>query len=421
MALPSSPEQPQPLRVVSKALADYIGRLGPVWVEGQVTELNPRSGQSYLRLRDLEADISTQLVADSRLIGQVQPALVEGSRVVVQLRVEYWTRRGSLNMRATDIRAVGLGDLLARIELLKQQLAREGLFAPERKRPLPFLPGLVGLVCGRGSAAERDVVENACRRWPAIRFEVRQVPVQGPAAAGAVAAAVAELDEHPEVDVIIVSRGGGSIEDLLPFSDETLVRAVAACRTPVISAVGHEQDNPLIDLVADVRASTPTDAARKVVPDLAEQLRLVADLRDRSGRVLRSRIETEAAHLLQLRRRPALADPTGVIDQLGERVHELSRRSSRELATLLTGVTQRLDHDRARLRAVSPQATLERGYAVVTTIDGAGDGNRQVIRDPAEVSVGECLLVRVAGGSFDVDVVASPSEPASARTSESGQ
>lgn len=409
MALPSSPEQPQPLRVVNQALADYIGRLGAIWVEGQVTELKPRSGQSYLRLRDLEEDVSTQVVAGAKVIGQVQPALVEGSRVVLLLRAEYWVRRGSLNMRATEIRTVGLGDLLARIELLKQQLAREGLFAPERKRPLPFVPRLVGLVCGRGSAAERDVVENACRRWPAIRFELRQVPVQGPAAAGAVAAAVAELDEHPEVDVIIVSRGGGSVEDLLPFSDETLVRTVAKCRTPVISAVGHEQDNPLIDLVADVRASTPTDAARKVVPDLAEQLRLIAELRNRSGRVLRNRFETESAHVLQLRRRPALADPTGVVDQLGERVHELSRRSSRELATLLTGVTQRLDHDRARLRAVSPQATLERGYAVVTTVDGSAPGGRHVVRDPAEVSVGDSLLVRVADGSFDVDVVASPS------------
>lgn len=400
----SSPEQPQPLRVVSRAIADYLGRLGKVWVEGQITELKPRAQQAFLRVRDLEADVSTEVVTSVRIVKQVQPALTEGSRVVLQLQPEYWMSRGSLVMRASEIRAVGLGDLLARIELLKQQLAREGLFAAERKHPLPFLPRLIGLVCGRDSAAERDVIENACRRWPAVRFEVRQVPVQGSASAAAVTAAVTELDGLREVDVIVITRGGGSVEDLLPFSDEALVRAVAACRTPVVSAVGHEQDNPLVDLVADVRASTPTDAARKVVPDLGEQLRLIADQRNRSSRVIRQRIEAESTHLTQLRRRPALADPTGLIEQLRDQVTELSRRSSRELASVLNEVTERLNHDRARLRAISPQATLDRGYAVVTAAAGTEPGHPHVIRDPSEVEVGDPLRVRVSRGSFDVTV-----------------
>ena len=264
-----------------------------------------------------------------------------------------------------EIRAVGLGELLARLERLRKSLAAEGLFAAERKRPLPFLPGLVGLVCGRDSAAERDVLENAGRRWPAVRFRVEQVPVQGAYAVGEVIAAVQRLDADPEVDVIIIARGGGSIEDLLPFSDEALVRAVAACRTPVVSAIGHEQDTPILDYVADLRASTPTDAAKRVVPDVSEQLALVSQLRDRARRAVSGWLAREESWLAGVRSRPALADPVREIERQADGIDALVARARTCLDSRLARASDDVTHTRARLLALSPASTLKRGYAIV--------------------------------------------------------
>jgi exodeoxyribonuclease VII large subunit len=243
-----------------------------VWVDGQLTQITRRPGTNtvFFVLRDPAADISLNVTAARQLIDGMADQLTEGSRVVVWAKPEFYLARGALQLHALEIRPVGVGELLARIERLKRLLASEGLFDTDRKRRLPFLPGTVGLVCGRGSAAERDVLENAKRRWPAVQFRVEAVAVQGPYAVAEIVNAVHILDADPQVDVIVIARGGGSVEDLLPFSDEALLRAASACRTPIVSAIGHEPDSPLLDLVADVRASTPTDAGKLIVPDLAE-------------------------------------------------------------------------------------------------------------------------------------------------------
>jgi exodeoxyribonuclease VII large subunit len=355
----------------------------------------------FLTLRDPVADVSLSVVGSRAVCEAVGPALVEGARVVVWASPEVYMTRGTLRLTAHDIRPVGVGELLARLERLKAVLAAEGLFAADRKRPLPFLPRAVGLVTGRGSAAQRDVLENSRRRWPAVRFELIEVAVQGPQAVQQVTDAVLSLDRHPEVDVIVVARGGGSLEDLLPFSDESLIRAVSAARTPVVSAIGHEQDSPLLDLVADFRASTPTDAGKRVVPDIGEQRQLVDGLRRRAYRAMAGRLEREAAALTALRSRPVLAAPVRELDRRGQEVAEWRDRARRTLGSRLDTAGADLVHTLARVRALSPAATLERGYAVVQRRDG------HVVLAADDVSTGEDLSVRVAQGRFPV-VVAPP-------------
>lgn len=394
MALDTTPESPASVRVVSKAVGDWIGRLGAVWVEGQIAQISRRAGTTYLTLRDTEAEMSVPVSVATKIVDACVPPLSEGARVVVHAKPEYWTGRGSLSFRAAEIRPVGLGELLAQLEARKNLLAAEGLFDPARKKPLPFLPRVVGLVCGRASDAERDVVTNARRRWEGVVFEVREVAVQGVRAVAEVSAAVRELDDLPEVDVIVVTRGGGSVEDLLPFSDEGLVRAVAACRTPVVSAIGHEKDSPLLDLVADWRASTPTDAGKRVVPDMAEELRRVHDLRGRAGLVVRTRLDQAQSQLDQLRHRPVLASPDVLVTSRADDVTAQLDRARRALDHRLERGADDVAHVRARVRALSPAATLERGYAVVQTDDGA------VVRDAAAVPTGALLRVRVAEGEL---------------------
>ena len=255
---------------------------------------------------------------------------------------------------------------------------------------------MIGLVCGRDSAAERDVVQNATRRWPAVRFRIEQSAVQGPYAAGEVAEALRKLDADPEVEVIVIARGGGSLEDLLPFSDEALLRAVAACRTPVVSAIGHEQDSPLLDYVADLRASTPTDAAKRIVPDVAEQLALVTQLRDRARRSVRGWLDRERSWLDGMRSRPALADPVREIERQAEQVEALTRRARQCLDASLTRAGDDIAHTRARPLALSPAGTLRRGYAIVQDADGA------VVRTAADVSAGQRLTVRFAEDQLTV-------------------
>jgi len=398
--LESSPEQPLPVRTVARAIGDWVGRLGRVWVEGQITQLTRRPGQPtcFLVLRDPAAEMSLQVACPRALLDAVNPPLTEGSRVVVWAKPEFRAQRGTLSLTAYDVRAVGVGALLARLEQLRQVLAAEGLFAPERKRRLPFLPGTVGLITGRASAAERDVVDNARRRWPAVRFRIENVAVQGGYAVSEVLAALQRLDNDPAVDVIVIARGGGSVEDLLPFSDESLVRAVVACRVPVVTAVGHETDVPLVDHAADRRASTPTDAAKLVVPDVAEELQKVATMRGRARRCVAGRLDSEQHRLDGLRTRPALADPAAQLDRWSAVIAAGRERARRATLARVGDARTEIATLAGRVTALSPQATLDRGYAVLQRHDGAA------VRDAAEVGVGDRLTARVARGVLTVEV-----------------
>ncbi|WP_369216212.1 exodeoxyribonuclease VII large subunit [Streptomyces flavofungini] len=401
MALNTSADAPLPVGQVSRLIGGWIDRLGAVWVEGQITQLSrrPGAGVVFMTLRDPSHDISVSVTCYRQVFDAVADVVSEGARVVVHAKPEWYAPRGQLSLRAAEIKPVGVGELLARIEQLKKRLSQEGLFAPERKRPLPFLPQLIGLVTGRASAAERDVLENARHRWPAVRFEVRNVPVQGVHAVPQVVQAVKDLDAHGEVDVIVVARGGGSVEDLLPFSDEQLIRAVASCRTPVVSAIGHEPDSPLLDLVADLRASTPTDAAKKVVPDVGEEYERVRWLRDRARRCMNAFLEREDRGLAHALARPSMEHPHRMVEEREEQVSALVDRSRRTLGHLLDRAGSELTHTHARVVALSPAATLQRGYAVLQKPDGT------VVRSPGDVSVDEELRARVAEGEFHVRTV----------------
>jgi exodeoxyribonuclease VII large subunit len=396
MALETSAESPVPVRTVLRMVGEWVGRLGRVWVEGQIAELNRRGNTVFLTLRDPVAAVSARVVCTRAVFDANDPPPAEGARVVIWARPDFNVSRGSFSLTALEMRAVGIGELLARLERLRRSLAAEGLFAAERKRALPFLPGMVGLICGRDSAAERDVLKNAALRWPAVRFRVEQVAVQGAYAVEEIVAALQRLDADPAVDVIIVARGGGSIEDLLPFSDETLIREVAACRTPVVSAIGHEQDTPILDYVADVRASTPTDAARRVVPDVSEQIALVAQLRSRARRSVAGRIDRELSWLAAIKSRPALANPVREIERQQELVTALAQRARRCLSATLDRASDDVSHTRARLLALSPAATLRRGYAIVQ------HGDSSVVRSAAEVTREEKLIVRFADDQLTV-------------------
>ncbi|MGV9884508.1 exodeoxyribonuclease VII large subunit [Streptomyces sp. NPDC003006] len=398
MALNTSADAPLPVGQVSRLIGSWIDRLGAVWVEGQITQLSrrPGAGVVFMTLRDPSHDISVSVTCYRQVFDAVADVVSEGARVVVHAKPEWYAPRGQLSLRAAEIRPVGVGELLARIEQLKKSLAAEGLFAPGRKKALPFLPQLIGLVTGRASAAERDVLENARHRWPAVRFEVRNVPVQGVHAVPQVVQAVKDLDALDEVDVIIVARGGGSVEDLLPFSDEQLIRAVASCRTPVVSAIGHEPDNPLLDHVADLRASTPTDAAKRVVPDVGEEYERVQALRERARRCMDAFLDREDRGLAHALARPCMEHPHRMVEEREEQVSALVDRTRRTLGHLLDRAASELTHTHARVVALSPAATLQRGYAVLQKVDGA------VVRAPEEVGADEELRARVAEGEFTV-------------------
>ena len=398
MVLQTSPEHPAPVRTIANAIAGWIDRLGSVWVEGQIAQLNRRQGMNtvFLTLRDPVADLSVTVTCSRTVFDSLNPPVVEGASVVVHAKPSYYPTRGTLSLYADDIRMVGLGELLARLERRRQLLAAEGLFAAELKRRLPFLPDCIGLVTGRGSAAERDVLENARRRWPGVRFRVLNTAVQGANAAGEVIDALGALDRDLEVEVIVIARGGGSVEDLLPFSDEALIRAVHQARTPVVSAIGHEPDSPLLDLVADLRASTPTDAAKLVVPDVAEEVERVIRLRDRGRRVLTAWVAQQQHQLDTVRARPSLADPRAGLADRAREVEELRDRTRRCLGHQLDRASDDLAHRLARVRALSPLATLERGYAVLQ------DESGNVVTSVAQVSPGDPLRARVSDGTLGV-------------------
>ena len=401
-------EAPWPVARLAAELKAYIDRLGAVWIEGELAQWNVRAGNVYAKLRDLEQDVTVDLRVWSSVLARSDEQFAQGDRVVVLVKPDYWVKGGSLTMSAQAIRHAGLGDLLERLERLRRQLAAEGLFDAERKRPLPFLPQCIGLITGKDSDAEQDVLKNARLRWPDVRFRVRHAAVQGDRAAADVAAGIRELDADPEVDVIVVARGGGDFQNLLPFSDEALLRTAAACATPLVSAIGHEADRPLLDEVADLRASTPTDAAKRVVPDVAEQRAIVQQLRGRMALRISSALAQQISFVGQLRSRPVLAQPQSMIDGraqeltqwiargdtvIGHRI-ELARAESAELA--------------GRLRTLSPRSTLERGYAIAQGPDG------RVLRAASEAAAGDRLRVTLADGALST-TVEGPEPPASGR------
>ncbi len=399
-AAQTSPENPWPLVMLSQKLKAHIEKAPPAWVEGQIIELNKRANVSYLTIRDVDAEVSLSVTVWGSVLSQLATPLERGARVVALLKPDFWLKTGRLSMQGRDIRPVGLGDLLARIEQLRQALAAEGLFDARRKKKLPLLPQRIGLVTGRNSDAMKDVLRNAALRWPAVIFEVREVAVQGVNAVTAVIGALRELDADPAVDVIVIARGGGSLEDLLPFSHESLVRAVADAATPVVSAIGHEADRPLLDDVADLRASTPTDAAKRIVPDVGEELQRVDQARTQLDRRIDALLEREHYRLAQLRSRPALANPGTMLTARADDVARLGGRALTAVRSQLGRHADQVKHLRAQVRALSPQKTLDRGYAVVQL------GDRSIVRHPDQAPDGTPLTIRVAGGAFSAAAAA---------------
>jgi len=388
----TSSDAPATVRVVSEAIKEYVERLGPIWIEGEISELNERSGMmAFMRLRDPSVDMSISVMCHKSVIAAVKP-LPDNARIVMYAKPSWYTKNGSLSFSAREIRQVGVGELLARLEALKNLLAGEGLFNSDRKVALPLLPKVIGLICGRNTDAEKDVVENAKRRWPSVQFEIHEVTVQGAAAVTEVSAALRELEANKDVEVIIITRGGGSFEDLLPFSDEGLVRLAASCETPIVSAIGHEKDSPLLDLVADYRASTPTDAAKRVVPDIAEEIQMIGAMRDRARRTLLNRLDLEATRITNFKNRPVMKDPHVLITTRAEVIAGLRDRSNRSFGASIKLAKEELKQIKARVRALSPQSTLDRGYSVVQLADG------QIVTDPKKLKAGDELRLRLAKG-----------------------
>jgi exodeoxyribonuclease VII large subunit len=383
---------------VVELVGGWIDRLGWIWVEAQVIELKRRAAPTqFLTLRDTARNISASITTTAAVLDTAGP-LTEGTTVLAHLKPRVYIERGQLSFDCDELRIAGEGQLLARLEVLKRKLQAEGLFNPIRKQPLPFLPRGVGLITGANSAAERDVKTNVRLRWPGAAIVTRYALMQGPQSAADVITALLELDDNPDVAVIVIARGGGSLEDLLPFSDEGLIRAVAAARTPVVSAIGHEPDTPILDLVADLRASTPTDAAKRIVPDATEELRLIDTARTRLRGALTSRIATEQTLLNQLKSRPVLANPLAGFTVHIEQVTALRTRLQTaawravadERAVVATALT--------RIRSMSPKATLERGYAILTTDDA------QSVTSVADVEPNDNLSIYLADGQLGVTV-----------------
>ena len=394
----TSPERPWPLHRLSENLKLHIERAPATWIEGQLIEHKNNRGNLYMTMRDLEEEVSLPLTAWRAVAAGIDPSVQQGSRVVARVKPNFWVKGGRLSMVVQEMRPVGLGDLLARVELLRRRLAEEGLTSPARKRQLPVLPGVIGLITGRDSDALKDVVRNTHLRWPAAVFEVRKVAVQGPDAPRQVAAALAELDARPEVEVIVIARGGGALEEVvLPFSDEALVRAVAAARTPVVSAIGHEADRPVLDDVADLRASTPTDAAKRIVPDAAQESVGIREARLRLAGAVERRVRGEADALAALRSRPVLAHPHVMVDTRTEDLGRWQERGRVALGHRLAREADAVSALRAQVRALSPQQTLDRGYAVV---QHAG----HVVRRAEDVTPGDDLDVLVAAGRIEAYV-----------------
>lgn len=399
-----TPDEPWSVERLGAELKSYIGRLGHLWVEGEITQWSASRGNVFGKLKDVTADATVSFNVWSSTLSRIEGDFSQGDRAVMLVKPDYWPRGGTLSMVTQQMRHVGLGDLLARLEALRRRLAEEGLFDAARKRPIPFLPNRIGLITGRDSDAEKDVLRNAQLRWPGVEFRVEHAAVQGEQTVPTVLAALERLEADPEVDVIVIARGGGDFQNLLGFSDETLLRAVAAATTPIISAIGHENDRPLLDEVADLRASTPTDAAKRVVPDVAEELSRIAQARAQLRARVTQQVQREAERLEAFRTRPSLARPEAIVESLGDDLARLTARADELAGRVVDLGGQRLDHLRQTLRALSPQATLDRGYAVVQTAAGS------VARDASALTTGDALLVTLASGTLDAEVRAAHPE-----------
>lgn len=387
-----SPDEPWSVDRLAGELRSYIGKLGHVWVEGEVTQWNESRGSVFGKLKDAATDATVSFSVWSTTLRGLKEPFARGDRVVALVQPDYWPKAGSISMTVAALKHVGLGELLAKLEQLRAALRAEGLFDADRKRPLPFLPHTIGLITGRDSDAEQDVVRNASLRWPGVQFKLAYAAVQGDQTVPTVITALRRLDTDPDVDVIIVARGGGDFQNLLGFSDERLLRAVAAATTPVVSAIGHEADRPLLDDVADLRASTPTDAAKRVVPDVADELARIGRARALMRSRVTARIQYEIERLAAIRSRPSLADPAGLVDVRHQDLVRLAKRADELVERAIERGETTVHRLAAQLRALSPQSTLDRGYAVVQRGDGA------VVRDAADLDERAPLTITLARG-----------------------
>lgn len=380
----------------TSSLKDWITKLGNVWVEGQISQISPKKDVFFGELRDLVADKGFSIHSRRPDVLNTISELAAGDRVVALVHPDFWERSGKTSMDVLAIRKVGLGELLERIERLRQQLIKEGLTLAERKQPLPFLPNLIGLITGANSDAEKDVLQNARLRWPEVRFKIQHTPVQGDKAAAEIIKAIQALDADSEVDVIILTRGGGSFQDLLVFSDEQVVRAVANCKTPIVSAIGHENDRPLTDEVADFRASTPTDAAKNVVPDVIDERKKISIALERIALRVVGYVQNQLELILGIRTRPVFANPFTIVDERSLNITQLLTTLKSQTKNFLEKEHLQIAGLRGQVRALSPKLTLDRGYAVVRNLK---DG---LVTDPKKVSKGEKLKVTLAGGDLGV-------------------
>jgi exodeoxyribonuclease VII large subunit len=390
----SSEQTPWSVANFTNTLKDWITRLGNVWVEGQISQISPKKDVFFGELRDLVADKGFSIHSRRPDVLAAVSELSAGDRVVALVHPDFWERSGKTSMDVLAIRKVGLGELLERIERLRQQLIKEGLTLAERKQPLPFLPNLIGLITGANSDAEKDVLQNAKARWPEVRFKIKHTPVQGDKAAPEIIKAIELLDADPEVDVIVLARGGGSFQDLLVFSDEKVVRAVANCKTPIVSAIGHENDRPLTDEVADVRASTPTDAAKLIVPDVIEERKKISQALERIGLRVVSFVQNQIELILGIRTRPILANPFTLVDERSLQISQLEQSLSSQMNNTLEKQQLLITGLRGAVRALSPQLTLDRGYAVVRDLNG------QVLTEPRQAKTGQKLKITLSGGDL---------------------
>lgn len=401
---PATREAPWPVAEMSEKIAAWIDRLGQVWIEGEITQWQLRGGHVYGKLRDLHQDATISFTVWRSVAQRLSSEFSPGDRVVALVKPNFWVKGGSLTVQVFDISHVGIGELLERLERLRRQLQAEGLFDADRKRRLPFLPGRIGLVTGRDSDAEKDVIRNATLRWPGVQFTIHYAAVQGDRAAGEVTAGIEALDRDPEIEVIVVARGGGDFQNLLPFSDERVIRAASAATTPIVSAIGHEADRPLLDEVADLRASTPTDAAKRIVPDVGEELAGLDQARARLTTRLGQLLAHETDRIAQLRGRPVLAAPDRLIDERAEELVRWIARGTELADRAIEDRSRSLADVRGRLAALSPRATLERGYAIAQVIDDSGAAG-SVLRDPAEAVAGAPIRLSLAGGALDVEAM----------------
>ena len=399
---PPTLEAPWPVALLSQKIRGYIERLGTAWVEGEITQWGVSGGNVYGKLKDLNEDATVSFTVWSSVRARLTENFKQGDRVIALVKPNYWMKAGSLTMQVYDLRHVGLGDMLERLERLRAALAAEGLFHASRKKPLPFLPHCIGLVTGKDSDAEKDVLRNAQLRWPAVRFRVVHAAVQGDRTVSEVTAAIQTLDADAEVDVIIVARGGGDFQNLLGFSDERVVRAAAACVTPIVSAIGHEADRPLLDEVADLRASTPTDAAKRVVPDVSEEFERVQHYRSRLGTRLTGILSSEIDRIGQLRSRPVLAGTSWIIDSRSEEITRYVARGVEISTRMLERAGATVAELRSQLRALSPQGTLDRGYAIAQLAGG------EVLRNPEHAPAGTPLTLTLAEGTLAATSAAGP-------------